>query len=478
MPLIPRVSVFFCLLIASSSLVTGCSQSVLDQRPAGVPERVSGVVHGGQQPVTGATIQLYAVGTTGDGSPATPLLTTTVTTSDGSSSTNANANAGNAFNTLPAGSFTVTGLYTCPSTNPYVYFTAGGGNPGLTSGTNNGAIQMFAMTGQCGSLSGQTYLVINEVTTVSGLAALYPYTTSLSSIGYNSGSDASTFAASALAVNEYVNSATGTAPGPSLPSNYYASSNEIDALADVMAACVNTNGSTTSGSPCQQYFADATPASTAPTNVLNAMLNVLNNPTLNTSAIYNLIPANSPFQPVSSVAPSAWTLPIQPLAATPTFSPASGIYTASGVYGLVTTATSATPSNTIYCAFNAVPTTASQTEDQSQGIPVGGSATVNCIATATGYATSNVGSATYTVVLPAPTILLPSGPYTGPQTAFIMPSFGSNNIYYTTNGSLPSQFSTHYTGPVAISKSETLRAISYQSGYTTSPVASATYTIQ
>jgi hypothetical protein len=471
--------VFFCLLIAGSALLVGCSQSVLDQRPADMPEKVNGIVHGGQQPVTGATIQLYTVGTTGDGSAATPLLTTAVTTSDGSGSMNANANAGNAFNTMPAGGFIVTGLYTCPSPNAYVYFTASGGNPGLTSGTNNSAIQMFAMMGQCGSLSSQTYLVIDEVTTVGGLAALYPYTTSLSGIGYNSGSDDSAFAAAASAVNEYVNSATGVAPGPSLPSNYYASSNEIDALADVMAACVNSDGSTTSGSPCQQFFADATPGATAPTNVLNAMLNVLINPTLNTSAIYNLIPANSPFQPMSSTAPSAWTLPILPLAATPTFSPPGGTYTASGVYGLVTTATSTTPSSIIYCALNAAPTTASQVEDQSQGIPVG-SETVECIATASGYATSNVESATYNVVLPAPVIQLPSGTYGGTQTAVITPSVGFSgfsDIYYTTNGGPPTSFSTHYTGPVVISQSETLKAISYRSGYTTSAVTTATYTI-
>src|ERR1700733_5745772 len=39
---------------------------------------VHGSIHGGQQAVSGATIQLYAVGATGDGSSATALLTQTV----------------------------------------------------------------------------------------------------------------------------------------------------------------------------------------------------------------------------------------------------------------------------------------------------------------------------------------------------------------------------------------------------------------
>jgi len=51
------------------------------------------MVHGGQQGVSGATIQLYAAGATGYGLAATALLTTTVTSH-------------------AAGSFNITGDYT------------------------------------------------------------------------------------------------------------------------------------------------------------------------------------------------------------------------------------------------------------------------------------------------------------------------------------------------------------------------------
>jgi hypothetical protein len=85
---------------------------------------LTGAVFGGQQPVRGSAIQLYAVGTTGDGSAATPLIGATVTTSDGSGQRNSNANAGNANNSLPAGSFTITGDYTCPtSRSPLTWLT-------------------------------------------------------------------------------------------------------------------------------------------------------------------------------------------------------------------------------------------------------------------------------------------------------------------------------------------------------------------
>jgi hypothetical protein len=70
---------------------------------------VTGAVFGGQNPVSGSLIQLYSVGTTGDGLAAARLISATLTTSDGSGLGNSNANAGNSNNGLPAGSFTITG---------------------------------------------------------------------------------------------------------------------------------------------------------------------------------------------------------------------------------------------------------------------------------------------------------------------------------------------------------------------------------
>src|ERR1700744_6530548 len=99
-----------CLLLFSCSTQRNSPQLVM-------PAARHGLVHGGQQPVTGATIQLYAVGTTGDGSAATRLL-------------------------LPApvsdanGTFDITGTFTCPSAASLVYIVASGGNHGLAPGTN------------------------------------------------------------------------------------------------------------------------------------------------------------------------------------------------------------------------------------------------------------------------------------------------------------------------------------------------------
>jgi polygalacturonase len=278
---------------------------------------IAGSVHGGQPPVTAATIQLYAVGTTGDGSPATPLLTTTVTTSDGSqNTTNSNANAGNGFNMLPAGSFTITGDYSCSGSTD-VYLVSTGGNPGLPPGTNNNALALMAALGPCSSLSSATNVSVNELTTVGSVAALANYMTSYSAIGSGM-ADASNLQAAFTTVNQYTDTSQGIVPGPGLPAGSYASSFEIQTLGDALSACINSSGGVAGdGSSCGTLFTNTTPSGgPAPTNTIGAALNIINNPALNTCAIYNLVPGSPPFEPTLSSCPSSWTLPISSLAVT------------------------------------------------------------------------------------------------------------------------------------------------------------------
>jgi len=131
-------------------------------------------------------------------------------------------------------------------------------------------------------------------------------------------------------VNEYVNFATGYAPGSTLPSGYYASSTEINTLADAISACINSTGGTAGdASTCGKLFTDATPSGgAAPIDTIGSLIDILNNPTLNVAAIYNLSPSSPPFQPTLATAPSAWTLPIINSAPSlPLTLPASGTYT-------------------------------------------------------------------------------------------------------------------------------------------------------
>ncbi|HEY4381654.1 MAG TPA: glycosyl hydrolase family 28 protein [Acidobacteriaceae bacterium] len=278
---------------------------------------VSGLVRGGQQVVTGSTIQLYAVGSTGDGSAATPLLTTTVTTSDGSNTNNSNANAGNSFNALPAGSFTITGDYTCPAPGTEVYLVSTGGNPGLGAGTNNAQLAMMAALGPCGNLSSSTYVVVNELTTVGSIAALSSYMNSYSTLG-SGAPDLAALQTAFTTAGEFVDTSVGAVPGPTLPAGSYASSLEIQTLGDAISACINSAGGVAGdSSSCGTLFTDTTPSGgPAPTDTIGAGLNIVKYPAVNACAIFGLVPGSAPFQPTVSSCPSTWGLPISTLAVT------------------------------------------------------------------------------------------------------------------------------------------------------------------
>jgi hypothetical protein len=164
-------------------------------------------------------------------------------------------------------------------------------------------------------------------------------------------------------------------------------------------------------------------------------------------------------------------------AATPTFTPAGGTYAAPQsvtIYDAISGAT-------IYYTTNGTaPTTAST--KYSGAISVNATETLEAIAVAAGYTNSPAVTATYTInvttpTLPAPTFSLAGGSYTTSQSVSISDATAGTTIYYTTDGTAPTTASTKYTGAITISATETLKAIAVETGYTNSPAATATYTI-
>jgi glucuronoarabinoxylan endo-1,4-beta-xylanase len=277
--LLATISILGCGGVSSSPVATTAST---------LPgSSLVGRVKGGQQPIWGATIQLYQVGTAGDGSSAAPL---------GSSTT-----------TNPSGGFTITGDYTCPGSNPQVYLLATGGNPGLANGTNNTAINLIAALGSCSSLSPSTFINLNEVTTVAAVAALSPYMTSPTSIGSGT-SDAAGLTAAFTLASQYASTATGTSPGTSIPAGDAVPSTLINSLAGIVSVCVNSiGGSAGDGTSCGTLFTDSTPSGgAAPANVASALLNILNNSTSDLTPLFALLPSTPPFAPVLNAAPSSW----------------------------------------------------------------------------------------------------------------------------------------------------------------------------
>ena len=253
-----------------------------------------GMVHGGQQPISGATLQLYAASGAGDGVAATPLLSKTVK-SDGD------------------GVFNITGLYTCPTASSLVYLVASGGNPGLAAGTNNRAATLMAALGACGDLSASTYVVINEMTTVAAVWSLAPFMNSYAAVGSGTGDEAKLALAFAQA-SHLVNTATGTAPGAGLPTGYTVPLAEMNTIADVLAVCINSAGGVAGDdSPCGLLFTAVKPAtSPAATETIGAALQMAKNDTNNVSGIFDLASPQAPFQPTLSAAPAAWAIAISP----------------------------------------------------------------------------------------------------------------------------------------------------------------------
>lgn len=161
-------------------------------------------------------------------------------------------------------------------------------------------------------------------------------------------------------------------------------------------------------------------------------------------------------------------------AATPTFSPAPGTYSSAQSV----TISDATAGATIYYTTDGSTPTTSSTVFTGP-IAVSSTETINAIAVANGCSNSAVASGTYTIAPAAatPTFSPAAGTYTSAQTVAISDATTGATIYYTTDGSTPTTSSTQYTGTISVKSTETIKAIAAATGFSTSAVASATYTI-
>ena len=260
---------------------------------------ISGRVMGGQQPINGAIVQLYAAGNTGYGS-AYPYATGTSLLGNHSVVTSG------------GGDFNITGDYTCPSSSTQVYIEAIGGVPIAGEAANPNIITLAAL-GPCGNLSSATFITINELTTVASVWALAPFMTGPSNIG-TSATNSVGLSNAFASVNKLVNTVDGALGGTALPGGASIPTTELNTLADIIASCINTAGGGTAGdgSACGNLFALAVSSTgSKPSDVVTAALNIAHNPTQNAAALNKLADATGPFQPILASAPAAWTVAIQ-----------------------------------------------------------------------------------------------------------------------------------------------------------------------
>src|SRR5438093_618271 len=96
-------------------------------------------------------------------------------------------------------------------------------------------------------------------------------------------------------------------------------------------------------------------------------------------------------------------------------------------------------------------------------------------------AVANFGSNTVTVLLAlrvaTPAFSPPGGTYDRPQSVAISDATPGATIYYTTDGSTPTTASTVYTGPIAVTRTTTIKAMATATGMVSSSVATAVYTL-
>lgn len=302
-------------LAAALVTLTGCGiGSTAGSSPDPVQlKSLQGNVHGGMQPISGAVIQLWSVGSSGYGSDGTNLLGSHVVQTDSN------------------GFFDITGDYTCPTNDTLVYITATGGNPGMAAGTNNTAIKLASALGTCGNLiTNKPYIWINEVTTAAAAFALGQFFTptfgAASSDNFGSANTTQSKQGLANAFATFANlvdptngqaRAAFTITGSVGTVTATPEAAKLNTIADILASCVNSDGGGTSTCQTTLFPSVVSLGGTQPTDTLQAAVYMSLNPTSantnsstnNLTALYGLQTATPPYSGLSSQ-PTDWTLGI------------------------------------------------------------------------------------------------------------------------------------------------------------------------
>ena len=273
---------------------------------------LQGTVRGGQQPIVGAHVYLYAANTNGYGSPSISLLT----------SGSGKDSSGNYYVTTQAGGiFNISSDYTCPGAGTQVYLYAVGGDPGV--GSNNAAAGLLAGLGNCDVANfSSLYVVINEVSTVATAYAIAGFATdathvsssgttlALQGISNAFGTPLNCGATQPCGIANLETLSTGVALAATPAGNGTVPQQEINALANILAACINTTGTVSPTTPCGILFANAMNGGTQPSDTATAAINIAHNPGANITNLFALQSGSPPFQPALTAAPNDFTLAV------------------------------------------------------------------------------------------------------------------------------------------------------------------------
>jgi len=319
-------------------LATGCSTSF---SPANAPYTntspggISGNVHGGRQPIVGAQIYLLAAGTGGNAGPSIAASATNLsksllisskasgyqTTKNTTGSASTNPLYGDYYvSTDSTGSFAVSGEYTCTQGTQVYLYSVGGVTGGNT--TANTAAGLMAVLGECpssGTFVGDiNYVYMNEISTVAAAYAIAGYASDAVHVSSSNHALAEAGIANAFANAANLYDVTARTAGlvantEPLGKNGTVPQTTIHALANSLAACVNSTSA--SSAQCGTNLFDevesaGTTGTVATDTATEAIYIAQNAGTAVTTVFNNASSIGTPWEPTLSTAPTDWTLPI------------------------------------------------------------------------------------------------------------------------------------------------------------------------
>jgi streptogramin lyase len=319
------IAVMSCVVFALG--LAGCSTS-FDVPPASggaaaMGSALSGNLHGGQQPLNGAAIYMFAANTTGYGSPSLSVIQPyTCTAGSHCYPSTADANGNYYVTTNWLGQFYLgAGEYACTA-GQQVYLYALGGDPGTGP---NAAAGLMAVLGTCqanGSFPGVTSVQINEVSTVAAAYAMAGFAVDALHVANDANDGRHTASAAALAYTGMQNAfntaanlfnvssgaaATG-AMTTTVGGNGTVPQAEINTIADSLAACINSTGPSSPGcsSLLSTVLSGGSTTGTQATDTATAAIYIAHNPgdAGVVAAVLNNVPSNNPFNPIVHFAPT------------------------------------------------------------------------------------------------------------------------------------------------------------------------------
>ncbi|MDR3735588.1 MAG: hypothetical protein P4L10_08640 [Acidobacteriaceae bacterium] len=329
------------------ALTTGCGVQTMAGPTDTSLAAITGIVHGGPNPIQSAAVTLYATQNNGYGGAALQLAPTTTTDT--------------------GGGFTLAPNVACPA-GQFAYVTIAAGDTGGNAVNNNSLL--IAALGKCSDLySGTTYTAgqfvwVDELTTVAAAYALGNFTTITGSgasavvnISAPANNNAATpciangttclvtqaaglghaFANATNLVNTTTGQANSTLPSPANTAAVVPAA-LINVMGNILQSCINTTGVTgtntatsNDGSGCGKLFSLTTPplsGSLVPSNTLQAMINLAKYPhiatttwstdctaagsgtTTGTTCLFGLATGNGFYSSALTSAPPDWSIAV------------------------------------------------------------------------------------------------------------------------------------------------------------------------